>query len=134
MPQETWDQQQQDALLRKTEHDEARSNQAILKSKVDALKAELDQQMALFLATDSELRLTRAELGTRVEELVQQAKALAEEQAVSGAFERGESRLNGVAIGLRDVAKESLGDLDGVFRKLGACPFPSLFLVSGRLT
>lgn len=82
--------------------------------------------MTLFLTTDSDLKMTRGELSIKVEELIQKERELLGvrdeldvERVVSGAFERGERKLDGVAGSLKSVAKASLGDLDGVFSKLG---------------
>jgi len=70
------------------------------------------------------------ELIRKEEELEGVKGELEVEKVVSEVFEKGEKRLDGVAGGLRRLAKESLGDLEGVFGKLSES-FESFFLLLG---
>lgn len=126
LSQESWDEVNQENELRKTQTEEARSRQAILEVKLETLKRELDESLGLFLASESQLKLTKEELIAKVDELLAKEAELTGvqtelevEKVVSSVFEIGEKRLDGVAGGLKRLAKESLGDLDGVFSKLG---------------
>lgn len=126
LSQESWADLASENELRKTQTDEAKSRQAILEVKLASLRSELDEHLKLFLQTESELKMTREELNTKVDELVQREAELTGvqgeleiEKVVSSVFETGERRMDGVAGGLKRLAKESLGDLDGVFSKLG---------------
>ena len=126
LSQESWADLAQENELRKTQTEEARSRQAILEVKLASLKTELENHLQLFLEKESELKLTREDLTQAVDNLLKKDDELTGvkgelevEKVVSNAFETGERRLDGVAGGLKRLAKESLGDLDGVFSKLG---------------
>lgn len=126
LSQESWSEITKDNELRRTQTEEAKSREIILEHKINNLTSELKDQMTLFLTTDSDLKMTRGELSIKVEELIQKERELLGvrdeldvERVVSGAFEIGERKLDGVAGSLKSVAKASLGDLDGVFSKLG---------------
>lgn len=77
--------------------------------------------------------MKEGELEVREVELVGVKGELEVEKMVAGVYEMGEERLDGVAGKLKGVAKESLGDLDGVFGKLGTSLFMScFFMIVGR--
>lgn len=126
LSQESWADLASENELRKTQTEEAKSRQIILETRLAGLKTELEDHLKIFLATESELKLTKEEVVAKVEELVRKEQELEGvkeelevEKVVSEVFEKGEKRLDGVAGGLRRLAKESLGDLEGVFSKLG---------------
>lgn len=105
---------------------EAKSRELILSTKITRLETELVTLTDRFKQSETDLRVTREELVVKEGELeVKQVELvgvkgeLEVEKVVADVYERGEERLDGIAGVLKTVAKESLGDLDGVFGKLG---------------
>jgi hypothetical protein len=69
--------------------------------------------------TREQLKETESELVETVENLKTVKGALNEEILVRDAYQGSEAKLDGVATGLRDVAKDSVSDVEGLFDKLG---------------
>ncbi|CED82794.1 Kinesin-like protein [Phaffia rhodozyma] len=121
-----WLEWENEKALRETEAKEALHKSIQLESKLHSLKTRLDDQLELFVKKESELGVAREEIGRRVDELVQKEEelmgvkgALEVELKVAEKFEEGERQLDSVAGELKTVATTAVGDLEGVFGKLG---------------
>lgn len=121
-----WLEWENEKALRETEAKEALHKSIQLESKLHSLKLRLDDQLALFVKKESELGLAKEEISRRVDNLVRKEEELMGVKAelevevdVGGTFAEGERRLDGVASELKGLAKQAVGDLEGVFGKLG---------------
>ena len=94
-------------------------------------KRDFDELVVKMLATKDDLEKTR-DAERELERLLSETqwgleiakRRLDEEVAVGLAFEKGEERLDKVAGELKDVAVESVGDVGGLFDKLGELAGP----------
>ncbi|KAJ7798367.1 P-loop containing nucleoside triphosphate hydrolase protein [Mycena olivaceomarginata] len=122
---ETWLHLSAEQEMRKTELEEAKKQVQIVEGQMRTERDEFEQSIALLKKTEGELKDTRDQLketeellhGKQVElKLVQ--GALEEETIVRQAHQETEGRLNGVALGLKVVIRDSVKDVGGLFDKL----------------
>jgi len=126
IPEDQWKEMQDDLAKQKSDYEEAKLRANAAGVELATKKRAFDELCTKMLATAEELELAREaekQLGALVEtvkgELEVSRQRLEEEKVVAEAYERGEERLDSVAIGLRNVATESVGDVGGLFDKLG---------------
>ncbi|KAG1827268.1 P-loop containing nucleoside triphosphate hydrolase protein [Suillus subaureus] len=122
---ETWNQLTTEQELRQTEMEEAKKQVEIGESQLKSVREEFEQSIALLMKTDGELKQVKGQLKEVEEELevkegqLKVAKgALEEEIVVRQAYQVTEERLDGVALGLKQVAAESIDDIGALFEKL----------------
>lgn len=126
IPEDQWMEMQANLAKQKSDYDEAKLRASSAAVELATKKKAFDELCSRMLATTEELAEAR-EAERQLGELVQQVKVeleanrqrLEEEIIVAQAYERGEARLDQVATGLRDVAKESVSHVGGLFDKLG---------------
>lgn len=123
---ETWNQMVAEQELRETEIQEARKQVEIVESQLRNVREEFEQSIALLMKRDGELKETKEKLKETEGELevtetqLRTVKvALDEEVVVRQAYQDSEGNLDSVALGLRKVAQEGLGDLGRLHSKLG---------------
>ena len=128
IPEEQWSQMQDDLAKQKSEFEEAKLRASAAGVELATKKRAFDDLCAKMLATSDELKEAREaerQLGLLVEqvkaEMEENKRLLDEERVVAEAYERGEERIDGVARELRDVARDSVSDVGGLFDKLGEC-------------
>ncbi|OSX65083.1 hypothetical protein POSPLADRAFT_1133699 [Postia placenta MAD-698-R-SB12] len=122
---ETWNQMVAEQELRETEIQEARKQVEIVESQLRNVREEFEQSIALLMKRDGELKETKEKLKETEGELevtetqLRTVKvALDEEVVVRQAYQDSEGNLDSVALGLRKVAQEGLGDLGRLHSKL----------------
>ncbi|KAL4067644.1 P-loop containing nucleoside triphosphate hydrolase protein [Scleroderma citrinum] len=122
---ETWNQMTVEQELRQTEVEEAKKQVDILESQLRSVREEFEQSIALLMKRDGELKdakeklkETESELEVREGQLRQVKGALEEEMIVRQAYQVNESKLDGVACGLKQVVSESIDDVGALFEKL----------------
>ena len=132
IPEEQWKEMQDDLAKQKSDYEEAKLRANAAGVELATKKRAFDELCTKMLATAEELALAREaekQLGLLVEEVKVELEVsrerLEEEKVVAEAYERGEERLDNVATGLRSVATESVGDVGGLFDKLGELAFVS---------
>lgn len=123
---ETWNQMTVEQELRVTELEEARKQVEIVETEMRGVRDEFEQSIGLLKIRDGELRDTREKLavteealGTAESELTTVKGALEEEIVVRKAHEDTEINLNGVATGLKKIARQGVQDVGRLFEKLG---------------
>ena len=123
---ETWNQMTKENELRQTELVEAKKQVDIIENQMRNVRDEFDQSIALLKRKEEELQHTRSGLQQKEETLRQRevdfqqvSNAYDEEVVVREAHQDTEVALNGVAIGLKNVAAQGLRDISGLFEKLG---------------
>jgi kinesin family member 11 len=123
---ETWNQMTVEQELRSTELEEAKKQTEIVENQMRAVQEEFEQSVGLLKIREGELSEMRAklkhvdyQLGQREEELVTTKGALEEEVVVRKAHHDTEVILDGVAMGLRNVAQQSVHDVSELLQKLG---------------
>jgi kinesin family protein 11 len=123
---ETWNQLSAEQEMRQTEMEEARKQVEIVESQMRAVREEFEQSIALLMKRDGELRETKERLKeteevleVKQDELKVVKVALEEEVVVRQAYQETEEVLDGVAGGLKTVAKETVRDVGGLLNKLG---------------
>ena len=126
VPDEEWTEMTERQTQTASDLVEARQRASAAAVELSTKKREFEDLIAKCVATNEELETTRKaekELGEMLEqtnaELDAATRRLTEEKVVSQAYADGEQRLHGVADGLRGVALESVGDVGGLFDKLG---------------
>jgi kinesin family member 11 len=126
---ETWNQMTVEQELRSTELEEAKKQTEIVENQMRAVQEEFEQSIGLLKIREGELIETRAKLkdveyvlGQKQEALVIVKGALEEEVVVRKAHHDTEVILDGVAIGLRNVAQQSVRDVSELLQKLGEYP------------
>lgn len=124
---ETWTQISAEQELQKTELDEAKKQVDIVENQLRAVREEFDQSIGLLKLREAELKDTRERLEETEEDLKQKAAELGavthafeEEVIFRQAFQESEVALDGVALGLKSIAAESIRDVGNLFDKLGA--------------
>lgn len=122
---ETWNQLTTEQELRQTEMEEAKKQVDVLESQLKSVREEFEQSIALLMKRDGELKdtkerlqETKGELELKDGQLKQVKSALEEEMVVRQAYQVNESKLDGVACGLKQVASESIDDVGALFEKL----------------
>ncbi|KAG1853753.1 P-loop containing nucleoside triphosphate hydrolase protein [Suillus subalutaceus] len=122
---ETWNQLTTEQELRQTEMEEAKKQVEIGESQLRSVREEFEQSIALLMKTDGELKQVKGQLKEVEGELevkegqLRVAKgALEEEIVVRQAYQVTEEKLDGVALGLKQVAAESIDDISALFEKL----------------
>ncbi|KAI6108999.1 P-loop containing nucleoside triphosphate hydrolase protein [Pisolithus croceorrhizus] len=122
---ERWNQMTVEQEQRQTEMEEAKKQVDILESQLRSVREEFEQSMALLMRRDGELKETKeklketeGELEQKEGQLKQVKGALEEEMVVRQAYQVNESKLDGVACGLKQVATESIEDVGALFDKL----------------
>ncbi|KII88479.1 hypothetical protein PLICRDRAFT_161615 [Plicaturopsis crispa FD-325 SS-3] len=122
---ETWKEMSTEQEMRQTECEEAKKQVDIVESQLRAVREEFEQSIGLLMKRDTELketkdrlRNTEGELEVTTGQLRVVKSALEEEVVVRQAFQDNEAVIDGVAGGLKKVAKESVGDLGNLFSKL----------------
>lgn len=130
---ETWNQMTVEQELMSTELEEARKQVRIVETEMRGVREEFEQSIGLLKSREGELKQTREILATaektleqREEELTLVKGALEEEVVIRKAHQSTEVSLDGVAIGLKKVAGQSLQDVGRLFEKLGECRCISL--------
>lgn len=125
---ETWNQLSAEQEIRQTEKEEAKKQVEIVESQMRSVREEFEQSIALLMMRDGELRETKDRLKETEEELVVKEGelklvqgTLEEEVVVRQAYQESEGALDGVAVGLKNVAADSIGDVGRLFDKLGKC-------------
>ncbi|KAJ7920103.1 P-loop containing nucleoside triphosphate hydrolase protein [Mycena leptocephala] len=122
---ETWLQLCAEQEMRQTELEEAKKQVEIVEGQMRTVRDEFEQSIALLRKREGELKDTRDQLKEMAQvldrkqvelELVQ--GALEEETVVRQAHQETEGRLNGVALGLKTVVRDSVKDVGGLFDKL----------------
>ena len=131
--QDSWDQISLDNEARQAQYDEAKRQAAIADSQLNAVREEFEQCMAVLMKREGELtvtqetlRITTEQLHAKEEELEVIKDDLEEEVVVREAHQRSEASLNSLAEELRNILKQSVQDVDGLFDKLGnfsLCPY-----------
>lgn len=131
---ETWNQLNNESELKETELLEARKQVEIVENQMRNVRDEYDQSIALLKRREEELHETTTTLHAteqilreREVELKRVTAAYGQEVIVRQAHQETEIALNGVALGLKNVATQGLRDVEGLFEKLGGIPF--FFLV-----
>ncbi|KAG9032021.1 kinesin motor protein cin8 [Tulasnella sp. JGI-2019a] len=122
---ESWQEMSEEHEQMKTLHEESKRQVEIISTQMRAVREEFEQGMGLLMRSEGELKETRDRLGRTAGELKSTEgelkvvrRELGEEKYVSGALKETEGRLNGVAGSLRDVVKESVGNVRGLEKKL----------------
>ena len=122
---ETWNQMTVEQELRQTEVEESKKQVDILESQLRSVREEFEQSISLLMKRDGELKQTReklketeGELEVREGQLRLVKGALEEEMVVRQAYQVNESKLDGVACGLKQVASESIDDVGALFEKI----------------
>ncbi|KAG2138000.1 P-loop containing nucleoside triphosphate hydrolase protein, partial [Suillus clintonianus] len=122
---ETWNQLTTEQELRETEMEEVKRQVEIGESQLMSVREEFEQSIALLMKTDGELKQVKEKLKEAAGELelkqgqLKVAKgALEEEVVVRQAYQLNEEKLDGVALGLKQVAAESIDDIGALFEKL----------------
>ena len=123
---ETWNQMTVAQELRLTELEEAKKQVEIVENQMRAVREEFEQSIGLLKMREGELSETREklkdveyELGRKEDELAVVNGALEEEIVVRKAYHDTEATLDGVAVGLRNVAQQSVRDVSELLQKLG---------------
>lgn len=129
---ETWNQLNAEHELKATELVEAKKQVEIIENQMRNVRDEYDQSIALLKCREEEIRLTKEKLEETEQTLVQKenelqraTEAYEQEVVVRRAHQHTEHNLDGVAIGLKNVAAQSLSDITGLFAKLGEKPLCS---------
>ncbi|KAH7889682.1 P-loop containing nucleoside triphosphate hydrolase protein [Phlebopus sp. FC_14] len=122
---ETWNQMNTEQEMKQTEIEEAKKQVEIVESQLRNVREEFEQSIALLMKRDGELRETKEKLKETEGELeVKQCQlklvkgALEEEIIVRQAYQVNEGKLDGIACGLKQVAAESIEDVDALLAKL----------------
>ncbi|KIJ69381.1 hypothetical protein HYDPIDRAFT_145382 [Hydnomerulius pinastri MD-312] len=122
---ETWNQLSAEQEMKQTEMEEAKKQVEIVESQLRSVREEFEQSIALLMKRDGELKETKEKLKETVGELevkegqLKLAKgALEEEIVVRQAYQVNEGQLDGVALGLKQVAEESIDDVGALFDKI----------------
>lgn len=123
---ETWTKMNAEAELKETEMVEARRQVEVVESQLRNVREEFEQSIALLMKRDGQLKETKEklqeteqELDAKTGQLTEAKGALQEEIVVRQAYQDNEIVLDGVATGLKHVAKQTINDLGKVFGKLG---------------
>ncbi|KAJ7504068.1 kinesin motor domain-containing protein [Mycena galericulata] len=122
---ETWLHLSAEQEMRKTELEEGKKQVQIVEGQMRTERDEFEQSIALLKKTEGELKDTRDQL-KETEELLHRKQvelklvqgALEEETIVRQAHRETEGRLNGVALDLKAVIRDSVKDIGGLFDKL----------------
>ncbi|KAF8559590.1 kinesin-domain-containing protein [Imleria badia] len=122
---ETWNQLSTEQELRQTEMEEAKKQIEIVESQMRSVREEFEQSIALLTKRDGELKETKerlketkGELEVKEGQLKWVKSALEEEVVVRQAYQVNETKLDSVACELKQVAAESIDDLDALFDKI----------------
>ncbi|KAJ7285810.1 kinesin 2 [Mycena rebaudengoi] len=122
---ERWMQLSAEQEMCQTELEEAKKQVEIVEGQMRTVREEFEQSIALLKKRDEDLRETRQRLTETEEvleakqaELTHAQSALEEEVVVRQAHQETEGRLNGVAVGLKVVVRDSVKDVGGLFDKL----------------
>ncbi|KAG1753481.1 P-loop containing nucleoside triphosphate hydrolase protein [Suillus lakei] len=122
---ETWNQLTTEQELKQTEMEEAKKQVEIGESQLRSVREEFEQSIALLMKTDGELKQAKerlkeakGELEVKEGQLKVVKGALEEEIVVRQAYQINEEKLDGVALGLKQVAAESIDDIGALFEKL----------------
>ncbi|KAJ7774850.1 P-loop containing nucleoside triphosphate hydrolase protein [Mycena metata] len=122
---ETWQQLSAEQEMRQTELEEAKKQVGIVEGQMRTVREEFEQSIALLKKREGELKDTRDQLketedvlGRKEGELKMVQVALEEEAVVRQAHQATEGKLNGVALGLKVVVRDSIKDVGGLFDKL----------------
>lgn len=123
---ETWNQMTAEQELRVTELEEAKKQVRIVETEMRGVREEFEQSIGLLKIREGELKETREKLAITEEtlettegELMAVKSALEEEIVVRRAHQDTEVNLDGVAIGLKKIAKQGVQDVNRLFEKLG---------------
>lgn len=123
---ETWNQMAMEQELRSTELEEAKKQAEIVENQMRAVQEEFEQSIGLLKIREGELSEMRETLkdmeyalGRKEEEHETVKGALEEEVVMRKAHQDTEIILDGVAIGLRNVAQQSVCDVSELLQKLG---------------
>jgi kinesin family protein 11 len=126
IPEDQWREMHEERVKQKSDFEEAQFRASSCTVELATKKKEFDELSVKMLTTASELEEVREkerelkDLMVVVEtELRVKRRELEEEKYVSEAYIKGEERLDRVAGDLKKVAVESVGDVGGLFDKLG---------------
>lgn len=130
---ETWNQLTTEQELKQTEMEEAKKQVEIVESQLRSVREEFEQSIALLMKSDGELKETKeklketeGELETKEGQLKVVKGALEEEVIVRQAYQVNEGKLDEVALGLKQVAAESIDDIGALFEKIRTAVPPCL--------
>ncbi|KAJ7936676.1 hypothetical protein B0H13DRAFT_1853106 [Mycena leptocephala] len=122
---ETWLQLRAEQEMRQTELEEAKKQVDIVEEQMRIVRDEFEQGISLLKKREGELKDTRDQLKETEEvldskqvELKLVQGVLEEETVIRQAHQETEGRLNGVALGLKVVVRDSVKDVGGLFDKL----------------
>ncbi|PWN48420.1 kinesin-domain-containing protein [Violaceomyces palustris] len=125
LSEESWKMMQDEHETSKTQAEESRRHVEVIESKLNSLKEQFEQNMQLLVKRDSEVKASRAECAEKtaeLESLISQVNklhdAVAEERTLKEAYLESETRLDRIASQLRQVAKESTGDVERLLAKI----------------
>jgi kinesin family protein 11 len=128
---ETWNQLTTEQELKQTETEEAKKQVEIVESQLRSVREEFEQSIAMLMKTDGELKQakerlkeTKGELEVKEGQLKVAKGALEEEIVVRQTYQVNEEKLDRVALGLKQVAAESIEDIGALFEKLRMSFFP----------
>ncbi|PWN27489.1 kinesin-domain-containing protein [Jaminaea rosea] len=122
---ESWKEVQDESDARKNAADELRRLVEVAESKRASLQEQFEQNMQLLVKREGEYKSVKSECAAKKLELdgvIEQARsleeALKEEVELREAYRNSERKLNRIAAGLREQAKEDESDLGGLWAKL----------------
>ncbi|WWC90417.1 uncharacterized protein L201_005352 [Kwoniella dendrophila CBS 6074] len=125
IPEDQWKEMQELQIRQKSDYDEAKLKASIIEVELQTRKKEFDEITTRFIATSEELaqvKIAEKQLTDLLEitkiDLEKVKIDLEEETIISNAYQKGEERLDKVAIGLKKTAQESVNDVGGLFDKL----------------
>ncbi|KZV84431.1 kinesin 2 [Exidia glandulosa HHB12029] len=123
--QETWDEMQAEQQAVLSDLADTKSQLAEVESQLRGANSELEASLALIAKREQELastreslRTTKLDLEANERRLDQTRNALEEEIIVRQAHQDTESRLDGVATGLKSAVQHGIRDIEGLFGKL----------------
>ena len=123
---ESWTMMQDEHESAKGQVEELRRSGEVVESKMVSLKEQFEQNMQLLVKRETENRNVKAEYKDKEDEVQRLLSKMdkyrhaeAEERTLREAYMRSERRLNSVATELRGVVEENVGDVSGLFAKLG---------------
>lgn len=122
---ESWSAMQDEQEGAKKQIEELRRSDEVIKSKMNSLQEQFDQNMQLLVKRENESKAVkqesaerRAEVDRLTQRLDELRRAEEEERTLSQAYARSEAKLNVAASNLKALLDNSKGDVDGLFAKL----------------
>lgn len=126
MSKESWEAMSAETQALQDSNEEYQRRCETLEAQMRAVREELTESLGMLMKRDAELketketlRITSGELQVTNADLKNIKVAHAEEVVLREAYQRGEERLDRVAVGLKDTVKRGAADVGGLFDKLG---------------